>query len=296
MKAFVGLWPVVLAGLLFLSAVGAVSAWVGRSVLQLESARAWVLGLVVSGMVATFLAAGVSDSHVGVLVGWLDSVFPPYRGMRDADKWAAVLALVYSQLSGVGALVVLAWIRGQVKDQSRREWASALVIALLLAAPTYYGNGMLYGMHGQIRVSAYPSGWYAADRTLAADPRPGRAVFLPWHEYMAFSFVGNPNRVVGNPAQFFFSLPVTASQDPEVPGVLPPTDNVDQLAITNLVRAGRDGPWAPVLAAHDFKYLIVARELDWSAYDYLSTQPGLQLVADYGSIILYRNSLWNVGG
>jgi hypothetical protein len=228
-------------------------------------------------------------------VGWLDAVFPPYRGLRDADKWAGALAFVYSQFAAVGAFALLGWLKRRVNDQSRREWATALLIASLLAIPTYYGNGILYGMHGQIRVSDYPPGWYAADRTLAADPRPGRALFLPWHDYMALSFVRNTNRVVGNPAPLFFSVPVTASRDPEIPGVSPPIDD-DQVAVSHLVTAGNDVQWASVLASRDFKYLILAKELDWSTYAYLNTQPGLQLLADYGSIILYRNTQWHSGG
>ena len=39
------------------------------------------------------------------------------------------------------------------------------------------------------------------------------------------------------------------------------------------------------------KYVLVAREVDWEAYGYLAQQPGLSLVRDFGSILLYRNNL-----
>ncbi|HEX2712295.1 MAG TPA: hypothetical protein VHM88_08740, partial [Candidatus Acidoferrales bacterium] len=161
----------------------------------------------------------------------------------------------------------------------------------VMVLPLYYGNGILYGMHRQILPSAYPSGWYAADRVLATDPHPGRAVFLPWHGYLELSFVRNANRVVASPAPLFFSVPVVASQDLEIPGI-PPRENPDQMFLATLVAHGPTIDWAPQLAAHGFKYVLLARELDWKDYGYLDQQPGLQLVHDFGSIELYVNALW----
>jgi hypothetical protein len=147
-------------------------------------------------------------------------------------------------------------------------------------------------MHGQIHPSAYPVGWYAADHALLADPNPGRAVFLPWHGYLALSFVQNSNRVVANPAPQFFSINVVASEDLEIPGIRAPTD-ADQVVVSNLVAKAGEGDWSSQLAARGFKYVLLARELDWQSYDYIDRQPDLVLVKDYGSIALYRNMLWH---
>jgi hypothetical protein len=164
-------------------------------------------------------------------------------------------------------------------------------LGLLLALPLYYGNGLLFGVHGEIRPSEYPSGWYAADRVLSADPHPGRTLFLPWHEYMAYGFIQNQNKVVAPPAPTFFSVPIITSANPEIAGSAP-TDP-EQVAITRLVGAGASGDWSAELAARGIKYVLVAREVDWQAYQYLKNQPGLVLQADYGSIQLYRNKLLN---
>ena len=292
MKEFVPMWPLVLGALLLLSTVGAVAAWRRADSLHLESARSWVLGLIVAGMVAAVLEIGVSDPHIAPLVGWLDSVFPPYRGMRDAGKWAAVLALVYSQLIPIGVMETVGWTRAGLKDGLHRKYAEPLLIALILTLPLYYGNGLLYGMHGQIQPSSYPAGWYTADRTLVADSRPGRTVFLPWHGYLVLSFVRNANNVVASPAPLFFSVPVVASQDLEIPGISPPNDP-DEVTVSHLVTAGAQGNWAQELAARDFKYVLLAREADWTNYVYLDSQLGLLRVGDFGSIVLYRNLLWH---
>lgn len=281
MKEFAPLWPLVLAGVLAVSAWGAVPA------LRARESRAWVAGLLLAGLIALVLEVGVSHPLTAGLVGWLDSAFPVYRGMRDAGKWAALLALVYSQLFGLGVNEIVDRVTRIRPPAVGAEWIAAAAAGLLVALPLYYGNGLLFGMHGEIRPSAYPAGWYAADRVLAADPHPGRTLFLPWHEYLRLSFVRNQNSVVAAPARTFFSVPVVSSANPELPGVAPPPDP-DQAAISGLVAEGAAGPWGRVLSARGIKYVLVAREVDWRSFDFLGREPGFMLVADFGSIVLYR--------
>jgi hypothetical protein len=210
--------------------------------------------------------------------------------MRDAAKWAALLALVYSQLVPLGVLAFSAWVH-KSRTPKRRALAEGVILAFGLALPLYYGNGLLFGMHGQIRPSAYPAGWYAADRVLATDHTGGRAIFLPWHLYLSLSFVNNANRIIASPAPYFFSVPVVVSSNPEYPPISHPED-ADQLTLSGLVASGGRADWASGLAARNVRYVLLAREVDWRRYSYLREQAGLELVGDYGSILLFRNTLW----
>jgi hypothetical protein len=58
--------------------------------------------------------------------------------------------------------------------------------------------------------------------------------------------------------------------------------------VTSLVRSGDTGEWAQVLTANHIKYILLARELDWTYFTFLDDQPGLSKVGDFGSIVLYR--------
>ncbi|HKW72480.1 MAG TPA: hypothetical protein VJQ08_06615 [Candidatus Dormibacteraeota bacterium] len=285
MKDFVPAWPLALAMLIAVCTAGALAALRRGD----DRLRAWVAGLIVAGAVGLILEMGVSNPLTSGLVRWLDSVVPLYRGMRDAGKWAALLALVYSQLLSLGVSAILDWIHRARLPAGQVDWLASTAVGVLIALPLFYGNGLLFGMHGEIKPSAYPEGWYAADRALAADPHPHRTLFLPWHLYMGLSFVHNENRVIGSPAPTFFTVPVVVSSDPEI-GVAPP-DNPDQRAISGLVRQGSSGDWSRVLADRDIKYVLVAREVDWKSYDFLHQTSYLSLVSDYGSITLYRNML-----
>jgi hypothetical protein len=290
LKEFVPFWPVVLAALLLLAVIGIAAAVFNRPV-PFEGAGAWVLGLALAGTAAIVLDIGIADAHVAPFVRWLDAAFPPYRGMRDAGKWGSLMALCYSQLIPLGVVALVSWA-GRLPARRGHGLLEGGIIALGLALPLYYGNGVLFGLHGQIRPSAYPPGWYEADRVVASDPEPGKAVFLPWHLYLSLSFVKNANHVVASPAPYFFSVPVVISSNPEYPPIAHPED-ADQLAVSNLVASGPRADWALGLANRNIEYIILAREVDWRGYAYLDNQPGLQLIADYGSIILYRNGLWH---
>src|ERR1700736_3439631 len=203
--------------------------------------------------------------------------------MRASGKWAAIPALVRARLVPLGVTVVIGAVRTRVPSRCRRDLTLALVTGLALALPLYYGNGLLFGMHGQVRPSQYPSGWYQADRLLLADPHPGRAVFLPWHLYLAMSFVDNTNKVVASPAPSFFSIPIVISPNPEIPG-LAASGDPDQVAVSGLVTAAHAGDWGPILARHNIKYVLLAREVDWRGDSYFPDQRGLELAADYGTM------------
>jgi hypothetical protein len=292
MKEFVVAWPVMLGIVLVFVCAGIVGGWRRIDSTESDHTRPWVAAMLIVLVVAVILGIGIADAHIAPLINLLDAVFPPYRGMRDAGKWVAIIALAYSQLIALGFVAIRRAIQVRLQSPGSRETAFALLVAVVLTFPLYYGSGLLYGMHGQIHPSAYPAGWYAADRALLADPHPGRAVFLPWHGYLALSFVQNSNRVVANPALQFFSIDVVASEDLEIPGIRAPTD-ADQVMVSNLVAKAGEGDWSSQLAARGFKYVLLARELDWQSYDYFDRQPDFVLVKDYGSIAVYRNMLWH---
>jgi hypothetical protein len=170
MKAFAPFWPAILAALLVICAIGVIAALRRRD----RQLAPWVAGLLLAGVIGFLLEMGVSHPLTSGLVTWLDAHVPIYRGMRDAGKWAALLALVYSQLAALGALALLEWIGKRSGPGIRSEWVTNAAVGLLLALPLYYGNGLLYGAHGEIKPSHYPAGWYAADRVLASDANPGR--------------------------------------------------------------------------------------------------------------------------
>ncbi len=288
MKAFVPLWPIALGVLLVLGAAGAFAVLRPRPSVSFDWARPWIATLLIAATAGLVFEIGVSDPHIAPLTRWLDDVAPPYRGLRDAGKWAVLLAFAYSQLIPLGVIALTGWSGFRRRSGSLADFSYPLLVGLVMALPLYYGNGLLYGMHREIQPSQYPAGWYTADHALSSGRPSDRVLFLPWHLYMSLSFVRNQDEVVASPAPAFFSAPVVVSHDPEVPGVAPPSDP-DQKAVDQLVAGGGTSDWAASLAARHIKYILLAREADWQQYTFLDHQLGLVRVGDYGSIVVYRN-------
>ncbi len=283
MKEFVPFWPAALVLLLVVCAVGAVVSLRSRR----DELAPWVVGLLVAAAIGLVLEMGVSSTSTSWFVTWLDAHFSVYRGMRDAGKWAALLAFVYSQLAALGTGAILGWLKRRTTEAAQTDWLVSGATGVLIALSLYYGNGLLFGAHGEIKPSSYPAGWYAADLVLAADRNPDRALFLPWHEYMGYSFNQNENKVVASPAPTFFSVPVIASTNPDVPGTGAPTDP-DQVAISKLVGEGAQGNWGAVLKKLNVRYVLLARVVDYASFWYLDYLPDLEKIGDFGSIVLYR--------
>ncbi len=283
MKEFVPFWPAALMLLLVVCAVGAVVFLRSRR----DELAPWVAGILVATAIGLVLEMGVSSTSTSWFVTWLDAHFSVYRGMRDAAKWAALLAFVYSQLAALGTGAILGWLKRRTAAAAQTDWLVSGATGVLIALPLYYGNGLLFGTHGEIKPSSYPAGWYAADLVLAADRNPDRALFLPWHEYMGYSFIRNENKVVASPAPTFFSLPVIASTNPDVPGTAAPTDP-DQVAISKLVGKGAQGDWGAALKKLNVRYVLLARVVDYASFWYLDYLPDLEKIGDFGSIELYR--------
>jgi len=165
------------------------------------------------------------------------------------------------------------------------------VVGLVLAVPLLYGNGLLFGMHGQIQPSAYPTGWYAADRALAVDPHPGRTVFLPWNGYLSLSFVRNANRVLPALHRCSFQCRCWQVRTWKFLEYHVLTTRTRLLCPISLLQ-GRAGIGLRSLQRATSSTCSSRAKVGWTDYGYLDSQPGLQLVGDYGSILLYRNVLW----
>lgn len=262
-EAFGG-WCLVQLLLWMIIAVGVAAAW--------RRDRRRALYFTILAVVAVVLALGTWNDW---LAGWL----PFFAGYREPQKFVALLAVAYGYfwLFGIAALtdkLTVAWLR----------WIPALAGCVLVVL---YTQPMLWGFSGQLQPRQYPADWSAVNRLLDKDMPEGAALFLPWHLYMHFGFAG---RIVANPAQYFFDKPVIVSDDPEFAGAKPEVPNPlkDTIGQQLLVRAASRQPVAAELEHLGIHYIVLAKELDWEQYDYLNSQPGIQVQAEYDTLKVYK--------
>lgn len=249
-----------------------------------------VRGLVLSAAVALLLGTGASGP-VAPAFRWLADVVPFFAGMRDADKFVALLVVAYAYLGALGAAELLDVLAGF----DRRLAARALVGALVVLAPLALAFPMVTGYAGQATVGDYPEEWYETATHLDDEDAHG-VLFLPWHQYQDLPWLDGPSRRAATPARAFFSTPVAQGDNIELGAVYSTSANPVSRSVESLFGLGPDGgpPNAAAagarLAELDVSHVVLAKGTDWRAYEpVLTDAPDLRLVRENDHLRVYRN-------
>ncbi|MFA6919328.1 MAG: hypothetical protein WC244_04465 [Patescibacteria group bacterium] len=238
----------------------------------------WLTGglLIIFG-IATFLAVGVRTGLTKAVTLWLFDNLPFYRGLRETQKWVAIEVVVY--------LIFLSWGAKeffQKKIIARQQSVFKIFLAAIIIMQTPL---LLWGFGGQVRPTNYPADWYEADKLITAESHcQGNILFLPWHAYMGFTWIGN---IVSNPAPSFFTCSVISGTNMEWGGIYDNSQDPTGKKVDNWLSAsGRTD-----LLSDDnlsIKYVILAKEVDWKNYQWLSQESQLKLISDTATLRIYK--------
>jgi len=111
-----------------------------------------------------------------------------------------------------------------------------------------------------------------------------RILFLPWHLYMGFSWAG---KIMANPAPAFFSCPVLSGTDMEWGGIYDNSGNPDSRAIVAWMTArGKGG--MPAVAGVPIRYIVLAKEVDFTSYLWIANLPYVKLISDTPTLFVYE--------
>ena len=277
-------------------------------------ARIWLVGAFFFLMlVSTILALGIGHPASGRMTYWLFTHIPFYEGLRDTQKWQALLALSLAYVGSAGIEIIFPFFQRHppndamvlaVESVGRRIPPHRAVTTgttplcggglhffrfFLVFLPFFLMPLMFFGFGGQISASVYPKGWYAARDILVKDESSYRVLFLPWHRYLPLSFT--EYRVVGNPAGVFFGKKVIAG------------DNIEKGSIytTSLRPESKEIEWAIVreqiphgdvaffLDGMGVKYVILALEYDFSQYLWLIQEESFEAVYQDDQVAVFLN-------
>lgn len=261
--------------------------------------RAVVFG--VTGFVAYVLAVGVAHPYTAGTFWFLVKHVPYFSGFRDSQKFVALLVISYAYLGSIGVDDILARL-----EKLKTGWlkkCAMVVPALLLLIPVYYTYPMLWGFSGHLNVTPdYPRSWYQVNDFLNHDKQDFRVLFLPWHQYMHFSFTGkviaNPAGIMTNPPGSFFDKPVIVGDNMEFgfgSGLIySESKNITSIFIEEKIIS--KGPSINDIGKRllllKVKYVVLAKESDYQQYAYLDSQKDLDLVKDTETLSVYLNKKW----
>ncbi len=232
-----------------------------------------------------FAATGISTPYFS---GFFKLVFEAtsfLRGFREPQKFVAVLALAYSLLGGLGVSELLLGIK---KGRRRMKRVAALAFTIIaLTTPFTYSLNMLGGFNGQLKPVDYPKEWYEANDYLNSREDSFNILFFPWHLYMAFTWT---DRTIPNPASAFFDHPVVSGENIEVNAIETQSTKPVQRYIDFLLKnRERITDFGALVAPLNIKYIVLAKETDYSGYSFLYRQQDLKPVLDNPRIIVFEN-------
>jgi hypothetical protein len=266
--------------------------WVIASLICLLSIYGLVVGLkqkerrvnsIIMGMIgfgAVILAVGAASGWAGVLILWLEKIFPLYRGFREPQKWVALLVLSYCYFGGQGLAHLGEWLK-----KFKKEW----VVALAAIFVVIYNPLVFNGFSGQMFSANYPASWASADQYLAANQATGAStLFLPWHQYMSYSFV--KNRVVATLPCSYFSRPMICADNMEVGNIYSASTRPFSIFFEKEILLNKNrSRVGEKLKEWKVQYIILAKEVDWQNYDFLKSSGDFEAIKEWRDLILYRN-------
>ncbi|MFA7295954.1 MAG: hypothetical protein WC211_02045 [Dehalococcoidia bacterium] len=275
------LWWLVADAIIALAVAGLVRLWQ-------EPSRRWMAGAIGSmGLLALFIALGVSSALTAPLWRFCFDHVPGFAGLREPQKAAALLVIAYAFAGARGLDWLLEAMRGV--RLPRIEALRVSLACLAVALPLIAGWRTFGGAWGALTPMRYPDSWYQAASLLRElNDRDDAVLFLPWHLYTAFDFTGRS--VVSNPGPMFFPGRVISGDNAEV-GDLPNQSGNPRSTYIEAMLRSRNGITSAgnVLAPLDVRFILLAAAPDTGNYGFLDASADLRVVQRWDNLVLYEN-------
>jgi hypothetical protein len=273
-------WQILYILILLLTVYGFTS-WTAKT-----STGKWMpIGIATVGILCLILATGISSNLTAPIFQFLFEHVPFFSGMREPQKFIALLALTYAVLGGFGL--------GEISEsfkKSKLKWRRSLMLLLLILAltlPFTYSYNQLFGFNGQVESLSYPVEWYEVKAILDGDNSDYTILFFPWHLYMYQSWIG---RITANPAPDFFAKPAISGENMEWAGIETQSQKPTQHYIHFLLNHKAEiRSLGQLLAPLNVKYIILLKEVDYQNYAFLYDQEDLEPVHENSKIVLFKN-------
>jgi hypothetical protein len=292
-RNYVPLWPLFAIGLVALSLYGFLSFR------RDPARRPLVQAMLALGVLGFFLSLGTRAPITGPVFSFVYNHLAAFRIFREPQKFAALLALAYAVLGGLGVERLLerhelardrrsAGLSGDAGGgPSRRAW---LVPALLILAVCFYSFRMFGGLWGEATAVSYPRSWARAQEVLNQDREDWRVLYLPPYWYMRFDFTDS-GRAINSPMPFYFTNRYVQLNALVVGGVQVDRQPVDTYVQAALDSARERGNLGAMLAPLDVKYVLMPVNIAGSHFRFVQEQKDLEVVRRWSDLVLLRNKV-----
>ncbi|MBU4221784.1 MAG: DUF3367 domain-containing protein [Euryarchaeota archaeon] len=252
-----------------------------------------VKALAVVAVIAVILGSGIYGPFSSLFDFLFNNIFF-FKGLRDSHKFAALLALSYSYLGALGVAEFVKIAKAQVTAPGRYEnykkLAAWAIIIAALTTPFIYSFTMFNGFWGQLKPTDYPGDWYETNDLLNNDTQDFNVLFLPWHQYMDFTWIPNSQKRIANPASNFFDKPVIQGENTEVGSIYSQSTNPAQRYVEALLRNRSNlTNLGELMIPLNIKYVLLTKEVDYKEYFFLFNQTDIELIKETDNFYVFKN-------
>lgn len=255
-------------GIIFLLAIfGLLKIWGGKY---------FGKAMLVCFLLSFILAMGISSDLFKPVSIFLYKHFPMYIGLREPQKWVAIMLFIYAYLAGWGIKYILEKIK---------EFRFEVGIIFILT-PVIFSFSAIEGMHSSFQPKEFPKEWHETKEYLQNSQ--GKILFFPWHSYMKMDFV---KRNIVNPAQGFFGKNIIQGNNTEFGKLYSHSSDQQTLAIEKYaLNHGDDFNYANFskeMKAYGIAEIVLLKDEDWKKYFWLDII-GLDKVLEDNNLIVYK--------
>ena len=183
--------------------------------------------LLLVGTAGYFLALG-TQGPTGPLFRWAYFNLPFFQVVREPQKFLVLSALAYAVFFGWG-------VERLARSVASAKRATGAAGVAGVALPLLYCPTIFWGLAGQVSPSTLPPSYHEVGSLMGNGQ--GRALYLPWHLYMAYPFTGG--RVVANLGPTSFRRPVISGDNVQVGSVETQSTSPRSAYVARLLAEGR---------------------------------------------------------
>jgi hypothetical protein len=267
------LWSIAFVLILALSVFGAVKLW---------KKDVFVKPLLVLFVVAFVLAIGVASPLFEPVALFFYRCIPFYIGLREPQKWVAVLVFVYAYMGSRG---IKYFLEARIMKNYRIE--VGIFCAIL---PVIFSFSIIGGMHEHFVPREFPPEWQEAKKYLGENLDMEKVLFFPWHSYMKFNFSG---KNIINPARTYFGENIVQGNNIEFGKVYSNFGDDESLTIEKYVlQRGIADDFSADMKKYGFSGIILAKAEDWRDYNWLDRIKNIKKVLENDELIIYKINGW----
>jgi hypothetical protein len=189
----------------------------------------------------------------------------------------------------------LVWLAPSAALGARRlarhvsEMAKPAVVCVPLALALVLAGPGLFGLNGRLEPASFPGDWARAKRSVGR--APGSLLAVPFSQYVDLPFAGY--RRVLNPIPAYFGGDVIFSSDPGF-GIraqerADPREPVARRIVTKMLKGEEP---SRRLVALGVRWVVLLHEENWTDFDILRKDPGLERITGGSSLELFRVRRW----